>query len=118
MQGEVLQAVIAHDHISVRVGREQGAGGGDAARGNKDRYDGPRGKTLRNQSGFIAHLAGGAVGRDGSAVSGAAPIPAGDHSGAQSSGLQVPHQRNHHRGFASAPGNHVAHHHDGAAWVF
>ena len=38
LQRQVLQAIIADDHIGVRVGRQQGAGRSDTARGYEDRH--------------------------------------------------------------------------------
>src|SRR5256885_12380022 len=53
----VLQAVVADDHIHLRMAGAQGLDGLDALAGHEDRHA----AGTRQQRGFIAHIGGGGL---------------------------------------------------------
>ena len=112
-QRQMLQAVVADDHVGIHVRCQERTGRSHALLGHKHRHAAGAGDQRR----LVAHLAGRAVGQHRTAIAGAAPVAARNHTGVQPQGLQVLYHGHHHGGFARAARNHIADHDDRHARV-
>jgi hypothetical protein len=78
-QGQVLQAVVAHQHVGVRVLRQQRTRRLNALAGHVHRHL----ALGSDQQGFIADCTGLSMGQHGAAVRGGTAVAARHHAGAQ-----------------------------------
>ena len=108
LQGQVLQAVVGHDDLGGRVGRQQRSGGLNAAKGNKRGCPG----ALANQQAFVTHLLCEALCQNFAAVRRGSAMTAGNHAHLPALGPQVIHQGHDDGRFAHATDHHTADHND------
>ncbi|MPM91793.1 hypothetical protein SDC9_138927 [bioreactor metagenome] len=103
-QGQVLQAVVADDHVHLGVLHEQRLGRFGTLAGDEHRH--ARGAC--DQQRFIAHVLCRAFLGDGAAALGLAPVATRDHGRVRSPRLQMPHDGHRHWCLARASGDYVA----------
>ncbi len=109
-QGQVLEAVVADQHVDLRVRRQQRLASLCPPGGHEDRHTGGTGDQQR----FVTHFGCRAGGHQHRAhLAALAAVAARDDAGPPAGRLQVAHQGDGHGGLAGAAGDHVAHHDDG-----